>query len=173
MDDIDILCVGPGAMSGVCGSSLRGSGAFVFMISKVGAVSSPGLVVGEPVSGAGVCECGLPLEEAGEDCASCVSAGGGMMGLLCHCLFGGSSTTGSVFAGAAACPSRTVPTSVDSPTVCGSAPTEGASGRLGGFAASLASLWGRADAGRDGAMDRGESGRLTGCNEALRLDCGG
>ena len=105
MDDIDILCVGPGAMSGVCGSSLRGSGAFVFIMSKVGAVSSPGLVVGEPVSGAGVCECGLPLEEVGEDCASCVSAGGGMTGLLCHCLFGGSSTMGSVFAGAAACPS--------------------------------------------------------------------
>lgn len=95
MDDIDILCIGAMTISGVCGPSLCGSGAFVFMISKVGAVSSPGLVVGEAASGAGVCEGCLSLEEVGDDCASCVSTGGGIMGVFGRCLFGGCSTLAS------------------------------------------------------------------------------
>lgn len=83
MDDIDILCVGGGAtaMSGVDSSSLRGLGGFAFMISKVGTSPPPGLVVGEPASGAGVFEDGLPFEDVGDDCASCASIVDGMTGL--------------------------------------------------------------------------------------------
>lgn len=76
IEDMDILCIGAIARSGVCGSALNGGGGFVFMISRSGACSSPGLVVGEAGSGAGVCEDATSLEDAGDDCASCWSCEG-------------------------------------------------------------------------------------------------
>lgn len=75
IDEIDILCVGAMTMSGVCGSPLFGGG-FVSMSSRLGACSSPGLVVGDAGSGTGVWEDATSLDEAGDDCASCCSDSG-------------------------------------------------------------------------------------------------
>ena len=169
MDDIDILCVGPTAMSGVWGSSLGCSGAFVFIMSKVGVVSSPGLVVGEAVSGPGVCDDGLPFEEVGDDCASWASIGGGMTRLLSRCLFGDCGTSVSTFAIGAASSSLVVSAVVGLPTSSGTVSPKGAPSSLRGLASPLASSCGRVEVGRDGACERGEPGRLAGCNDPLRL----
>lgn len=52
-----------------------------FVISGTGGISSSGLVVGEPASGAGVWESDGLSVDVGEDWTSCGSVEGGSLGL--------------------------------------------------------------------------------------------
>ena len=132
----------------------------MFIISNVGPLSSPGLVVGDAASGAGVFDDRRPLDDVGEECASCDSRGGGMIGVGAGCSLGcldaAGTSASSTFAGSAGWTASEV------------AETSGfASSFFSGLLTPTVSSDGRVEACLDAECGRGDTGRLVGCTEPL------
>lgn len=137
------------------------------MISRTGACSSPGLVVGEAGSGTGVCDDAAPLDDAGDDWASCESSMGGREGIATLDPFLGEAVALLARGASARGPSSGKPPSPD--TVVGGRGWE--SEMIGADStrpfAIGASSDGLVEEDREVGRVRGDSGRLTGCTGSL------